>query len=105
MAFTVPTFTKLKIVEQIRLQIFCIEICPDRLGKVKVRLQIYVRSVSIKWLPIVPFSWKYCFFQWFKKTTTRKYYEYRTDNSVVGSTPQIDAEGRDIYKTFFSLCK
>jgi len=38
----------------------------------------------------------------FKETTTRNFYEYRTDRLVVGSTPQIDAEERDLYKSFFS---
>lgn len=67
MAFTVPTFTKLKIVEQIYLEIFCTEFFPDRSGKVKVRVLIYVRPVIIEWLPIFSFLWKYFFFDDLKK--------------------------------------
>jgi len=56
MAFTIPTFTKLKFIEQIYLEIFCTEFCPDSLRKVKVRVYIYVRPVSTEWLPIDKFS-------------------------------------------------
>jgi len=61
LAFAVPTFTKLRIVEQIYLGVSFTEFCPDRLGKVKVRVNIYVRPVSTEWLPIIPLSWKYWF--------------------------------------------
>jgi len=90
------------MIEQIYLEIFWTEFCPDSLGKVKVRVYIYVSPVSTEWLPIFPFSWKYCFFDdFFKETATRKFYEYCTDRLVAGSIPQIDAEGRDLHKSIF----
>lgn len=101
MAFTVPTFTKLRIVERIYLEIFCTEFCPDRLGKLKYMYIFMYAPLVQNDCQLFDFHENITFSMIFKETTTRKFYDYRTDRLVVGSMSQIDIEGYDLYKSFF----